>query len=124
MFYHAARALRMEDGKVRRVDAWYGFGFAAGGATAAAAAWNASWLWARWLRPEAGPPRRRFAAGALALLNAGVAVESTAAQGLYVAQHAGWDTTPFFVPAAWIGARAGLLAGTLLLSLLIVRRAR
>jgi hypothetical protein len=110
---------------VQRVDAWNGIALAATGVTVAAAGWNASWLagraWGDWSRPAA---RRRFAAGVLAILNGGIALESMAAQALYVAHHAGWETGPLFAPPAWIGARMALLCGTLALSALILRRAQ
>jgi hypothetical protein len=96
--------------------------FAADGATAAAAAFNAAWLAGHWLR---GPvPVRRLAAATLALVNAGVAVQAAFAQALFTAHRLGWPTGPYFEAVPWLAARVLLLAGTLLLSLLIIRRVR
>ncbi len=96
--------------------------FAADGATAAAAAFNAAWLAGHWLRGAA--PVRRLAAATLALVNAGVAVQAAFAQALFTAHRLGWPTDPWFAAGPWLAARVLLLAGTLLLSLLIIRRVR
>ncbi|HYM15763.1 MAG TPA: hypothetical protein VEZ14_09395 [Dehalococcoidia bacterium] len=96
--------------------------FAADGATAAAAAFNAAWLAAHWLRGVA--PVRRLAAATLALVNAGIAVQAAFAQALFTARRLGWPVDVYFDAAPWLAARVLLLAGTLLLSLLIIRRVR
>jgi hypothetical protein len=96
--------------------------FAADGLTAAAAAFNAAWLAAHWLRGAA--PVRRLAAATLSLVNAGVAVQAAFAQALFTAHRLGWPTGPYFEAVPWLAARVLLLAGTLLLSLLIIRRVR
>jgi len=96
--------------------------FVADGTTAAAAAFNAAWLCAHWLGSAA--PVRRLATATLALVNAGVAVQATFAQALFTAHRLGWPLAPWFEPAPWLAARAPLLAGTLLLSLLILRRVK
>jgi hypothetical protein len=94
--------------------------FAVDGATAVAAAFNAAWLFQHWVR---GAERRRLAAATLATFNAGVAVQAAFAQALYTSHRLGGPVEPFFAPAPWLASRAVLLAGTLLLSLLILRRA-
>jgi hypothetical protein len=102
------------------VDPAAGLLFALDGATCAAASFNTAWLLARWARP--GSDRRRTAAAALALLNAGIAVEAAFAQALLTAHRLGASTAPYFATASWLAARGGLLAGTLLVSALILRR--
>ena len=93
--------------------------FAADGAAAVAGAWNAAWL----LSFAAGsPPGRRTAALSLAVLNAGIAVQAAFAQALYSTHRFGFDTGPFFQPGPWLASRLLLLAGTLLISMLILRR--
>jgi hypothetical protein len=89
--------------------------------TALAGAFNAAWLAAR--RGREARPARRMAADVLCLLNAGIAVQAACAQALFLAYAAG-VAGPLFHPGAWLAARAPLFAGTLLLSLLILRRAR
>jgi hypothetical protein len=104
------------------VDAAPAFIFFADGATAAAGAFNTAWLAAHWL---SGPRRpRRLAAVTLALVNAGVAVQAAFSQALFSAHRFGIPLEPMFAPAPWLAARLPLLAGTLLLSALIVRRVR
>ena len=94
--------------------------FAADGATAVAAAFNAAWLFQHWAR---GTQRgRRLAAVTLATLNAGVALQAAFAQTLYTSHRLGGPTEPFFASAPWLASRLVLLAGTLLLSTLILRR--
>lgn len=94
--------------------------FFADGATAVAAAFNAAWLYHHWVR---GAQRtRRLAAVTLATLNAGVAVQAAFAQTLYTSYRLGASAEPFFAPAPWLASRVVLLAGTLLLSTLILRR--
>jgi hypothetical protein len=92
------------------------------GATAVAGAFNSAWLTAHWLRGAA--PVRRLAAVTLALVNAGIAVQATFAQALFSAHRLGLPVAPLFEPAPWLAARLPLLAGTLLLSALILRRVR
>ena len=95
--------------------------FAVDGATAVAAAFNAAWLLQHWVRgAERG---RRLAAITLALFNAGVGLQAAFAQALYTSHRFNGPIEPFFAPAPWLASRAALLAGTLLLSLLILRRA-
>jgi hypothetical protein len=96
--------------------------FFADGATAGAAAFNAAWLCGRWL--GAAAPVRRLATATLALVNAGIAAQAAFAQATFTAHRLGWPLDPWFETAPWLAARAPLLAGTLLLSLLILRRAR
>ena len=95
--------------------------FAADGATAAAGAFNAAWLTTHWLRVAARG--RRLAALSLAIVNLGIAVQAGFAQALFTAHRLDLATEPFFAPALWLASRLTLLAGTLLLSLLILRRA-
>jgi len=104
------------------VDAAAALIFFADGATAAAGAFNAAWLAAHWLRRAA--PVRRLAAGTLALLNAGIAAQALFAQAMFSAQRFGLPVDPFFAPGPWLAARLPLLAATLLLSALILRRVR
>ncbi|MEX2245740.1 MAG: hypothetical protein WEC75_03545 [Dehalococcoidia bacterium] len=104
-----------------RVDTGAAFAFAADGATAVAAAFNAVWLAARPARRER-TPGRRFAAAVLATTNAGIAMQAVFAQALFSARRFDLATDPFFTPGPWLASRLLLLAGTLLLSLLIVRR--
>ncbi len=96
--------------------------FFADGATAAAAGFNTAWLAAHWLHRPA--PVRRLAAVTLALVNAGIAVQATFAQAMFSAHRFGLPVEPFFAPGSWLAARLPLLAGTLLLSALILRRVR
>ncbi len=93
--------------------------FAADGATAVSGAFNAVWLLA-----FAGEISlaRRSAAAALAVLNAGAAVQATFAQAMFSARRLGFSIDPFFEPGAWLASRLLLLAGTLLISMLILRR--
>jgi hypothetical protein len=94
--------------------------FGVDGATAAAAAWNAAWFGAYAREHVTGG--RRSAAATLAVMNAGVAVQAIFAQALYSAHRLDLATGPFFETAPWLASRALLLAGTLLLSVLILRR--
>jgi hypothetical protein len=96
--------------------------FAADAATALAGAFNAAWLAAHWLRTAARG--RRLAAMSLAIANAGVAAQAAYAQALFSAHRLGLPQEPLFGATPWLAARLPLLAGTLLLSLLIIRRAR
>ena len=94
--------------------------FAVDGATAVAAAFNAAWLLQHWVRgAERG---RRLAAITLALFNAGVGLQAASAQALYTSRRLNGPIGPFFAPEPWLASRVALLAGTLLLSLLILRR--
>ena len=116
---HTARA-PLARRKEARVDAAAGAAFAADGATAAAGSFNAAWLGAHAARESRR--ERAFAAATLALLNAGIAVQAIFAQALYQAHRFALPDGALFSAPAWLSARAALLAGTLLLSLLIVRR--
>jgi hypothetical protein len=98
------------------------FVFAADGTTAGAGTFNAAWLWAHWLRQTARG--RRLAACCLAVLNAGIAVQAVFSQALFTAHRFDVEIDALFAPASWLASRALLLAGTLLLSALIVRRVR
>lgn len=104
------------------MDAGAGFIFAADATNAVAGAFNATWLTAHWLRAEARG--RRLAAISLGTLNAGIAVQAAFAQALFNAHRFGWPEEPFFMATPWVAARLPLLAGTMLLTLLIVRRVR
>jgi hypothetical protein len=96
--------------------------FAIDGATAVAGSFNTAWLAQHWLR---GAQRgRRLAAITLAMLNAGIAAQAAFAQALYTSHRFGGPVDPFFSPAPWLASRALLLAGTLLLSTLILRKAQ
>jgi hypothetical protein len=145
---------------VRNVDPAAGLAFAADGATVAAGAFNAAWLFAYRPhtalppRPGAGPANpsagfsahsstldertagfparpstpglrtgRSFAALTLAVLNAGVALQAAFAQALYTGHHWGLQADPLFAPGPWLASRALVLAGTLALSFLILRKA-
>jgi len=102
------------------MDPAAGAAFAADGATAAAGGFNAAWLGARATRETSRD--RAFAAATLALLNAGIVVQAIFAQALYTAHRFGLSGQALFATPSWIASRAALLAGTLLLSLLILRR--
>jgi hypothetical protein len=104
---------------VRNMDPGAATATAADGLTAAAAAFNAAWLAAYWLGPG---QRRRLSALTLFALNAGIAVQAVFAQALYTAHRLDADVAPFFATGPWVAARALLLAATLMLSLLILRR--
>lgn len=88
--------------------------------TCAAAGADAGWLLAR---NAAREPSRRLAAGVLALLCAGVAVQAAGSIALFAAHRAG-AADPFFEPRAWLATRTLLLAGTLALTALLLRRRR
>ncbi len=105
---------------MRTVDAGAALAFAADGLTVAAGGFNAAWLASHWV----GLHRRgrRLAAAILALVNAGIAVQATFAQALYSAHRFGFDVGPLYATAPWLASRVTLLAGTLLLSALILRR--
>lgn len=106
---------------MRHVDLPAASIFGVDAATAVASAFNAGWLFARSAR--GGEAGRRTAAFTLALLNAGIAAQATFAQALFIAHRFGSSTEPFFAAPAWLASRAALFAGTLLLSLLILRAA-
>ena len=93
--------------------------FAADAATAVSGAFNALWLL---VFAGETSPARRSAAAALAVLNAGAAVQATFAQAMFSARRLGFSIDPFFEPGAWLASRLLLLAGTLLISMLILRR--
>ena len=105
-----------------RVNADAALAFAADGLTVAAGGFNAAWLLTHWLGME--QRGRRLAAITLAAVNAGIAVQAVFAQALYSAHRFGLGVDPFFETAPWLASRLLLLAGTLLLSLLILRRAQ
>lgn len=92
--------------------------FAADGLTAASGAFNAAWL----LSYDSAAPPRRIAAASLAVLNAGAATQAAFAQSMFTAHRLGFSVEPFFEPGAWLSSRLLLLAGTLLISMLILRR--
>jgi hypothetical protein len=106
--------------KEHRMDLAAASLFTADGATAASGAFNAVWLLA--FAGEASPTRRT-AAVALAVLNAGAAAQAAFAQVMFTTRRLGFSIDPFFEPGAWLAARLLLLAGTLLISMLILRRA-
>jgi hypothetical protein len=122
MFYSVGDTPTQAEGTkgMLRMDAAAGIAFAADGATAAAGAFNAAWLALHRLGDVR--PGRRSAALTLLLINAGAAVQAAFAQALYSAHRFGLPQAAFFETPAWLGSRALLLAGTLLLSLLILRR--
>lgn len=90
------------------------------GATAAAAAFNTTWSQAR-LRADIAAARRT-ALVTLALLNAGIALQALYSLALFLAHRLHWPADGLYAPGAWIASRALLLAGTLALSALILRR--
>ena len=103
------------------MDMSAGLVFGVDGGTTVAGAFIAAWLLQHWVR---GAQRgRRLAAITLATVNAGVAVEAAFAQALYTSHRLGGPIEPFFAAAPWIASRLALFAGTLLLSMLILRRA-
>ena len=103
---------------MRRLDFTAAAAFAIDGMTVVAAAYNAAWL----ALLADGPRPRRASAMILALLNIGIAAEAVFAQSLYTAHRFELSQEAFFAPQAWLPARLLLLAGTLLLSSLILRR--
>jgi len=105
---------------MRHVDVAAALTFAADGVTAVASAFNAVVLLAR--RPGERTLRRRHALLVLAIVSGGVAVQAVFAQALYTAHRFNVDVAPFFAAGPWLASRAVLLAGTLLLSALILRR--
>jgi len=105
---------------MRRVDLAAAVTFAVDGATAAASAFNAAVLLAR--RPREHTARRRHALVVLAVVSAGVAMQAVFSQALYTAFRFDVDVAPFFAAGPWLASRVVLLAGTLLLSALILRR--
>ena len=107
---------------VGRVDVGAAVSFAVDGATAVASAFNAAVLLAR--RGGERTRGRRQAVVALAVVSAGVAAQAAFAQALYSAHRFDLDVAPFFATGPWVASRIVLLAGTLLLSALILRRAR
>lgn len=104
-----------------RVDPGAALVMAVDGATGASAAFNAACLLARAGSERAG---RRTAAIVLAATNAGITVQAAWSQALYTAHRFGWPVEPFFDSGAWIAPRLLLLAGTIGVSLLLLRRAR
>ena len=57
-------------------------------------------------------------------LNAGIAVQVAFGQALFSAHRWGYQLDPFFAAAPWLASRVLLLAATLALSALILRRSR
>jgi hypothetical protein len=106
---------------MRRVDLAAALTFAVDGMTAAASAFNGLALLA--LRAREHSLRRRYAMAVLAMVSAGVAVQAVFAQALYTAHRFEFDVAPFFGTGPWLASRVVLLAGTMLLSSLILRRA-
>jgi hypothetical protein len=106
---------------MRRVDVAAALTFAVDGMTAAASAFNGAMLLV--LRAREPSERRRHAMAVLAIVSAGVAVQAAFAQALYTAHRFDLDVAPFFCAGPWLASRVVLLAGTLLLSSLILRRA-
>ena len=104
------------------MDAAAGIVFAADATTVVAGAFNAAWLSSHWLGMTARG--RRLAALSLATVNAGIAAQAAYAQALFSAHRFGWTAEPLFHTGPWLAARLPLLAGTLLLSALIIRRVR
>lgn len=96
--------------------------FAADATNAVAGAFNAAWLAAHWLGDT--HRGRRLAAASLAVVNGGIATQAAFAQTLFLAHGFGWPAEPLFAATPWLAARLPLLAGTLLLSMLILRRTR
>ena len=109
-------------GSKGRMDTSAALAFAVDGATAVAGAFNTAWLLQHWLRGV--QHGRRLAAATLATLNAGVSAQAAFAQALYTSHRLGGPIDPFFAPTAWLASRTILLAGTLLLSALILRKAQ
>lgn len=107
---------------MRPLDVAAALTFAVDAAAFAAGAWNAAALLAR--RATERAPARRAAYATLAAVNAGIAVQAAFAQALYATHRLGLDVAPFFEPAPWVASRALLLAGTLAMSALILRRPR
>jgi hypothetical protein len=105
------------------VDSPLALVFAADATTAVAAGFNAAWLTGHWIAGDARPRGRRLAAVTLAVLNAGIGVQAAFAQALFIAHRFALPTAPFFAAGPWLAARLLLLAGTLMLSILILRRA-
>jgi hypothetical protein len=110
---------REDRAALEHMDPSVSLAFAADGMTAASGAFNAAWLFSF---ASAAGPARRVAAVSLAILNAGAATQAVFAQWLFTARRLGWSTEPFFEPGAWLASRLLLLAGTLLISMLILRR--
>lgn len=105
-----------------RVDAGAALVLAVDGATGASAAFNAASLLARAAAERASG--RRAAAIALAATNAGIATQAAWSQALFLAHRFGLPVEPFFSEGAWLAPRLLLLAGTVAVSALILRRAR
>jgi hypothetical protein len=94
--------------------------FAADAATCTAAAFNvASLLSRRSAQPSAG---RRNAISVLAALNAGIVIRAALGQALCMAGRCDWPAAAHARADVALAARLPLLAGTVMLSLLIVRR--
>ncbi|MDE3095680.1 MAG: hypothetical protein KGK07_06740 [Chloroflexota bacterium] len=104
-----------------RMEPGAAIAFAADGMAAAAGGFNAVWLALH--RASERQPARRFAAITLAVINAGAALQAAFAQALYSAHRFGLPHEAFFAAPAWVASRIVLLAGVVLLSALILRRA-
>ena len=104
------------------MDPGAGLAFAADGATAAAATFNAASFWVR--AGNEPVPGRRTALAVMFLLSAGVAVQALVAQAMYSAHRFGYALDPFFDLGPWLASRLLLTAGTFALTALILRRQR
>lgn len=98
------------------------FAVAANLATALAAMFNAAALAMR--RATAVTAARRTAIAVVACVNGGIAVEAAASQAMFAAWRSGAALDAFFAPGAWTAARMPLLAATLAMTALILRRPR
>lgn len=92
-------------------------------ATAACAGFNSAYFSLLWLRGDGSQPRR-VAAAALAVLNAGIVIESLFAQALFWAHRSGASLDALLSPGPWLAARFLLLIAAALITVLILRRAR
>jgi hypothetical protein len=89
--------------------------------TIACGIFNAAYFATRWAGSDARRSRR-FAAAALTLLNAAIALQSVFFLALYWTYRWQGALDRFFWPPAWLAARALLLAGTAFISALIFRQ--
>jgi hypothetical protein len=96
--------------------------FAADGAAAASGAFNAAWLLRLAATSSSARRARSTASFALAVLNAGVALQAVYAQALYSTRRFGYGADALFEPGPWLASRLLLLVGVLLISALIIRR--
>ena len=91
----------------------------ADGTAAASGAFNASWLLGV---AQSAAPGRRVAAAALAMLSAGIAVQALLSQAMRWALAPGAESGPLMASGPWLASRLLLLAGSLLITMLILRR--